>query len=181
MDNFVSSRDKIGAPSTEGGKLGTREESSQQAVLALKQDMSTQLCGLLVCALQCLKGGQTFQYSSLLIVNLIIDSFIRFEASTIPINWRKVFDFDFTQLGLDATDNAAENASKSMLNEKGEKHLSSAISAAAHIGKHFRNLRINESFNFKQNFTNKEEKVRELKQTGTEGKVPIEPSVPKKA
>lgn len=129
-----------------------------KSVLLLKQEMSTQLCGLLACALQCLKGGQTFQYSSLLIVNLIIDSFIRFEASTIPINWSKVFDFDSDAGKCEQ----AESGNRTVTAEKGEKH-SSAISAAANIGKHFRNLRINESFNFKQNFANKEEKLREIR------------------
>lgn len=138
---------------------GTRQTGDGgKSVLLLKQEMSTQLCGLLVCALQCLKGGQTFQYSSLLIVNLIIDSFIRFEASTIPINWSKVFDFDSDAGKCDQ----AESGNRTVTAEKGEKH-SSAISAAANIGKHFRNLRINESFNFKQNFANKEEKLKEVK------------------
>lgn len=161
MDNFVSSQDKVllrtGASSSGAGTTSVGEDGGK-SVLLLKQEMSTQLCGLLVCALQCLKGGQTFQYSSLLIVNLIIDSFIRFEASTIPINWSKVFDFDLES----SKTGDLEGAAKSVAAEKGEKHTS-AISAAANIGKHFRNLRINESFNFKQNFASKEEKLKEVK------------------
>lgn len=147
-----------GAGSSGAGTAAAGEDCAGKSVLLLKQEMSTQLCGLLVCALQCLKGGQTFQYSSLLIVNLIIDSFIRFEASTIPINWSKVFDFDL-EAGKTGD---LQSAAKSVGAEKGEKH-SSAISAAANIGKHFRNLRINESFNFKQNFASKEEKLKEVK------------------
>lgn len=115
--------------------------------------MSKQLCGLLVCALQCLKGGQTFQYSSLLIVNFIIDSFTRFELCNIPFDMNNWIDSSGSHRNSTIA-NLDQVGYRSNLSEKGEKSAShSAISAAANIGKHFRNLRINDSFNFKQNFS----------------------------
>ena len=171
MDNFVQARDQIDGVTTSVQKNADSTPNPTKPVLLLKQEMSTQLCGLLVCALQCLKGGQTFQYSSLLIVNLIIDSFIRFESSTAPLNLSKVFDFDSDQNGkIDSAESA-----KPLAADKNEKH--SAISAAANIGKHFRNLRINESFTFKQNITNKDDKIKQFVENKTKS---TEQTTPKK-
>ena len=141
-------------------------------MFTLKQEMSTQLAGLLVCALQCLKGGQTFQYSSLLIVNLIIDSFTRFEISLLPFNWSRVFSTDSDHHNHHYRSNnlrEAKNGSGDGANagnggvssERSEKH-----STAATIGKLIRNLRINESFNFKPNFA-----TTSTGTTGRDGKV----------
>ena len=123
-------------------KAAKNVRTDDMSVLSLKQELTTQLCGLLLCVFQCLDGGQTFQYSSMLIVNRIIDSFICFESCFVPLNINKTSDFDFYD---------ARTAHRLLINEKAEKASSSAaITAAANIGKHFRNLRINDSFNFKQ-------------------------------
>ena len=50
-----------------------------------KEKLSVQLCGLLRSVVQCLKGGQSLQYTSLLLINKIIDTLIIYDVSRFPI------------------------------------------------------------------------------------------------
>ena len=50
-----------------------------------KQRLTVQLCGLLRSGIECLKGGQSLQYTSLLLINKIIDTIIVYEVSGYPI------------------------------------------------------------------------------------------------
>ena len=159
VDNFYATRDSAISHSiqnkTDCSNSNYKEHlnDSNVEIIILKQEMSIQLCGLLICVLQCLKGGQTFQYTSLLLVNLIIDFFVRCETSLLPLDSNKLFSTSSNICG----DKQNVNNSKPMHGDKNEKY-SSAINAAANIGKHIRILRLNESFNFKQNFSNKDDK-----------------------
>lgn len=70
---------------------GRKARRSTQS-LRLTQEMTEQLSGLLVCVLHCLKGGQTFQYTSLSIINRIVDSVVLAEASAMPLRLKQVFN-----------------------------------------------------------------------------------------
>ena len=50
-----------------------------------KEKLSVQLCGLLRSGIHCLKGGQSLQYTSLLLINKIIDTLIIYDISRFPI------------------------------------------------------------------------------------------------
>ena len=49
-----------------------------------KEKLSVQLCGLLRSGVHCLKGGQSLQYTSLLLINKIIDTLIIYDISRFP-------------------------------------------------------------------------------------------------
>lgn len=81
-----------------GTKTNTTNATNQVEIMnELKKQLAIQLCRLLSCALHFLKGGQTFQYISLLVINQIIDSFIRYETYDMLI--------DLDQIDLDKSPN----------------------------------------------------------------------------
>ena len=131
-------------------ELSDTEKEVRRAVQA--RSTCLKLTGLLSCLIRCLKGGQTFQYTSLVIVNLIIDTVIRHDLVEVKLPVSQL-SFD-PHLSSDSkstgnSNKTGQNAFSSSTGKNDNKDKTS--SAAANLSKHFRN-RINESFNFKQNF-----------------------------
>jgi Zn-dependent metalloprotease len=73
-----------------------------------KQKLSLQLCGLLRSSVQCLKGGQSLQYTSLLLINKIIDTLIIYDISQFPI--------EFDEKTIVITTQEKEQKSKNKIN-----------------------------------------------------------------
>lgn len=118
-------------------------------IIRLKQQLASQLCSLIDCAFHCLKSGQTFQYTSLLIINKIIDAFVRYETFASPL------DFDYIY------EENIENKKKDVEKESGKSSLifsheepagsdNKHTTAAIQFSKHIKHLRLHEPFHFIQ-------------------------------
>ncbi|OTF76729.1 ankyrin repeat domain containing protein [Euroglyphus maynei] len=137
------------------GSYGTYNESMDNMnemeiimIVRLKQQLASQLCSLIDCAFHCLKSGQTFQYTSLLIINKIIDAFVRYETfDSIELDYEQIYEQNVqnSEKELKKSISIVKHDDEPVENDN-DKHTSAAIQ----FSKHFKHLRLHESFRMKE-------------------------------
>lgn len=114
-------------------------------IVRLKQQLASQLCDLIDCAFHCLKSGQTFQYTSLLIINKIIDAFVRYETFDSQLDFEQIYEHN-----VQSREKESKKSTSIFSHEEPMGNDNKHTSAALQFSKHIKHLRLHESFRIGQ-------------------------------